>query len=96
MQLLMNLPPAPATSFERVFAYRRSEYIVLFQGESPVVPTAITQWCLVIPHHPQKGSVKYVLEKRYLGWQRLSAVNRLDGGEEFILLHWAVDVISEA
>jgi len=96
MHLVTNLPLVPVSSFERVFTYRRGEYIVLFQGKSPVVPPVITQWCVVIPHHSEKGSVKYVLEKRYLGWQQITAVNRLDAGEEFILLRWAVDVISAA
>lgn len=96
MHLVVNFPLMPVTSFERVFTYRGGEYIVLFQGRTPVMPPVITQWCLTIPHHPEKGLVKYVLEKRYLGWQRFSALNRLDAGEEFILLRWAVDVISAA
>lgn len=96
MHLVMNLPLVPVTTFERVFTYRRGEYIVVFQGKTPVLPPVITQWCLLIPHHPEKGFVKYVLEKRYLGWQKLSALNRLEGGEEFILLRWAVNVVSAA
>jgi hypothetical protein len=92
----MNLPLVAVTSFERVFTHRRGEYIVLFQGKTPVVPPVITQWCLVIPHHPEKGFVKYALEKRFLQWQRFSSSNRLDGTEEYILLRWASDVISGA
>jgi hypothetical protein len=92
----LNLPLLPVSTFDRVFTWRRTEYVVVFQGRTPVMPPVITQWCLLIPHHPEKGLVKYLLEKRYFGWQKSYAANPLEGGEEFILLRWAVDVISAA
>jgi hypothetical protein len=93
MVISHNLPMVVVASFQRLYVHGRDEYNVLFEGKTQASPWAVTRWELTIRDHPQKGLVKYILERDLGEWRSLLRINGLGPAEETAFLQWALAAI---
>jgi len=96
MSISVNLPMHVMASFERKFTCSSHDYFVSFEGKTQTDSRSIVQWHIIIPHHPEKRAVKYILEKRDGQWGKAIGINSLAQEEEVVFLPWAIAAVNES